>query len=261
MELGLTGKIALVTASSKGIGRAIAQGLAEEGCQVIICSRNQENLRKAAQEIEAKTHQPIIPIQVDLCQKDSIKQLVNTVTNKFAKVDILVNNAGGPSYNHYDELTAQDWQESFDLTFMSQIEISQSFIPMMKKNGWGRIVFVTSVAVKQPGILVANAQRASVAVYAKSLANELGKQNILVNTICPSFTVTDRYYELADKLAKNKGISRDEIIAEWMNNVPLERPASPSEVANLAVFLSSEKASYITGSCIQIDGGMVKSLF
>ena len=261
MELGLSGKTALITASSRGIGRAIAEELAQEGCQVIICSKNQDNLFKAAQQIEAKTHQSIIPIQVDLSQTDSIEKLVKIITTKCDKVDILVNNAGGPSSNNYDRLTAQDWQESFDLTFMSQIKVSESFIPIMKQNSWGRIIFVTSVAVKQPGILIANAQRASVAVYAKTLANQLGKYNILVNTICPSFTVTDRYYELADKLAQNKGISRDQIIEEWMDDVPLQRPASPAEVASLAVFLASEKASYITGNCIQVDGGMVKGLF
>lgn len=133
MELGLSGKTALITASSRGIGRAIAEGLAQEGCRIIICSRNKENLLKAAEQIEAKTHQPIIPIQVDLSQIDSIKQLVKIIATKCEKVDILVNNTGGSSYNNYDKLTAQDWQESFDLTFMSQIKVSESFIPIMKK--------------------------------------------------------------------------------------------------------------------------------
>lgn len=261
MDLGLSGKIGLVTASSRGIGRAIAEGLATEGCQVIICSRNQKSLSKAARQIEAKTQQPVTPIQADLCKKESIHQLVERITERFEKIDILVNNVGGPPFNRHYELTDKDWQESFELTFLSQVMISEALLPMMKKNGWGRIIFVTSVAVKQPGILIANAQRASVAVYAKTLSNELGEYNILVNTICPSFAVTDKYYEVADEVANRRGTSREEILEEWMKSVPLKRPAAPAEVANLAVFLASEKASYITGTCIQVDGGFVKSLF
>jgi 3-oxoacyl-[acyl-carrier protein] reductase len=261
MDLGLSGKTALVTASSRGIGRAIAEGLAEEGCQVIICSRNEENLFKAAQQIKAKTQQPITAIQVDLSQKTSIQQLLERITNQFEKIDILVNNVGGPPLNYHYELTAQDWQKSFELTFMSQVTISEYLIPVMKKNHGGRIIFITSVAVKQPGILIANAHRASVAVYAKTLSNELGGDNILVNTICPSFTVTDQYYDVVDEQARRTGISPEQVMDEWMKSVPLKRPASTTEVANLAVFLASEKASYITGTCIQVDGGFVKSLF
>ena len=261
MDLGLSGKTALVTASSRGIGRAIAEGLAAEGCQVIICSRNEGNLFKAAQQIEAKTQQPITAIQADLSQETSIQQLLERLNNQFERIDILVNNVGGPPLNYHYELTEKDWRNSFELTFLSQVTISEHFIPLMKKNLWGRIIFVTSVAVKQPGMLIANAQRASVAVYAKTLSNELGKYNILVNTICPSFTVTDKYYAVADEEARRKGISREQAIEEWMKSVPLKRPASTTEVASLAVFLASENASYITGTCIQVDGGFVKSLF
>lgn len=239
MDLGLSGKTALVTASSKGIGRAIAEGLAEEGCQVIICSRNEKYLFKAAQQIEAKTQQIITPIQADLSQKISIQQLLDRISNQFDKIDILVNNVGGPPLNYHYELTEQDWQQSFELTFMSQVTISEYLIPLMKKNRWGRIILVTSVAVKQPGMLIANAQRASVAVYAKTLSNELGRDNILVNTICPSFAVTDKYYAVADEEARRKGISREQTIEEWMKSVSLKRPASTTEVASLAVFLAS----------------------
>ena len=144
---------------------------------------------------------------------------------------------------------------------MSQVIISEYLIPIMKKNHGGRIIFITSVAVKQPGILIANAHRASVAVYAKTLTNELGGDNILVNTICPSYTVTDQYYDVVNEQARRTGMSSEQVMEEWMKSVPLKRPASTTEVANLAVFLASEKASYITGTCIQVDGGFVKSLF
>ena len=261
MDLGLIGKIALVTASSKGIGRAIAEGLATEGCRVIICSRERDNLLKAAQQIEAKTGQLIEPIQVDLCQKDSIEQFLERITNQFPIIDILVNNVSGMPYKRHYELNQEDWQQSFQLTFMSQVNIAEALLPQMKKQSWGRIIFVTSVAAKQPGMLIAHSQRASVIAYAKTLANELAEHNILVNSICPSFAVTDKFYEVADEVAKRQESSREQVIQQWMKSVPLGRPASAEEVANLAVFLASEKASYITGTCIQVDGGFVKSLF
>ena len=261
MNLGLSGKIALVTASSRGIGRAIAQELAAEGCQVIICSRDQDHLLKAAQEIEAQTGQLITPIPVDLCQPKSIEQFLETILNQFSTIDILVNNAAGMPYKRHYELNQGDWQRSFELTFMSQVNIAEALIPQMTKQSWGRIIFVTSVAAKQPGMLIAHSQRASVVAYAKTLANELGEHNILVNSICPSFAVTDKYYEVADEVARRQGTSREVVIQQWMKSVPLRRPASAAEVANLAVFLASEKASYITGTCIQVDGGFVKSLF
>ncbi|MBO1348874.1 MAG: SDR family oxidoreductase [Hormoscilla sp. GUM202] len=261
MDLGLKDKIALVTASSRGIGRAIAEGLATEGCRVIICSRDKDNLLKATQQILANTGQSITPIQVDLDQKDSISQLIEDITDRFSTIDILVNNAGGMPYKRHYELNQDDWQQSFDRTFMSQVNIAEALLPLMKKQSWGRIIFVTSVAAKQPGMLIAHSQRASVVAYAKTLANELGEHNILVNSICPSFTVTDKFYEVADEVAKRQESSREQVIQQWMKSVPLRRPASAEEVANLAVFLASEKASYITGTCIQVDGGFVKSLF
>lgn len=261
MDLGLSGKTALVTASSRGIGRAIAEGLAEEGCQVIICSRDENNLFKAAQQIEAKTQRSVTPIQVDLSQRSSVQKLLERIADEFETIDILVNNVGGPLLNYHYELTEDDWQRSFDLTFMSQVNISEKLIPFMKKKRSGRIIFITSVAVKQPGILIANAHRASVAVYAKTLSNELGGHNILVNTVCPSFTLTDQYHQVVDEEAKRKGMLPEQVMEEWMKSVPLKRPASATEIANLAVFLASEKASYITGTCIHVDGGFVKSLF
>ena len=261
MDLGLKGQVALVTASSRGIGKAIAEGLAKEGCKLIISSRDQDKLLKTAQEIGAKTGQLITPIPVDLAQKYSISQFLKAIINQFSSIDILVNNAGGMPYKRHYELHQEDWQQSFDLTFMSQVNMAEALLPLMKKQSWGRIIFVTSVAAKQPGMMIAHSQRASVVAYAKTLANELGEYNILVNSICPSFAVTDKFYEVADEVARRQGSCREEVIQQWMKSVPLRRPGTAEEVANLAVFLASEKASYITGTCIQVDGGFVKSLF
>ncbi|MEM7063921.1 MAG: SDR family oxidoreductase [Cyanobacteria bacterium P01_B01_bin.77] len=261
MDLGLAGKVALVTASSKGIGKAIATGLAAEECQVIICSRDRDRLLKAAQQIETQTGQGVTPIQVNLGQKESIEQLLETVAQQFSTIDILVNNVGGMPYKRHYELGREDWQESFDLTFMSQVHLAEALLQEMKQQAWGRIIFVTSVAAKQPGMLIAHSQRASVVAYAKTLANELASHNILVNSVCPSFAVTDKYYEVADEVARRQQTSREEVTQQWMKSVPMGRPALPEEVANMAVFLASEKASYVTGTCIQVDGGFVKGLF
>lgn len=261
MELDIAGKVALVTASSRGIGRAIAVGLAAEGCQVIICSRDRDHLIKAAQHIETQTGQKVVPIQVDLGQQESIEQLLETVTQQFPSIDILVNNVGGMPYQRHYELDRQDWQKSFNLTFMSQVQLAEALLPGMKQQNWGRMIFVTSVAAKQPGMLISHSQRSSVVAYAKTLANELAAHNVLVNSVCPSFTVTDKYYEVVDEVARRQNSTREAVTQQWMKSVPMGRPALPEEVANMAIFLASERASYITGTCIQVDGGFVKSLF
>lgn len=261
MELNLKGKTALVTASSRGIGKAVAFGLSEEGCTVIMCSRNRKILRQSAREIQDRTQFPVIPFPVDLTDPESIGSLVKKIKGAFERVDILVNNVGGMPFKRHDEVADADWQESFDATFMSAFRVSGAFIPGMKQGGCGRIIFIASVAARQPGIIATNALRSAVAGYAKTLSNELGKDNILVNTVCPSYAVTDKFYQVADTLAEKNGTTREEIIASWMRDVPLKRPASAKEIANLVVFLASEKASYITGTCIQADGGFVRNLF
>ncbi len=261
MDLGIKDKTALVTASSKGIGRSIAETLSEEGCNLIICSRNLDNIQKAAEEIEHKTNNSVTPFVVDLTSKNSVDHFVKELKKKCLTVDILVNNTAGPPFKYHHELNENDWQESFNLTFMSVIRISVALIPLMKQRKWGRIIFLTAIAVKEPGILVVNAIRSSVASYAKIISNELGADNILVNTICPSYTTTERYYEILNDLAQKRNMTAEQLTEERMENVALGRPAASNELANMVVFLASEKASYVTGTCIQVDGGLIKSVF
>lgn len=267
MNLGLHDKVALVLAASKGLGLACAKGLFAEGANVVICSRSQENLTQAKKEIlEVSSDQPlneILTFVVDLKFEDQIKTLVSKTLEEFGKIDILVHNAGGPPSAPISEISKDDWQNSINLNLISLIRTSKLVLPVMQQQKFGRIIAITSVSVKQPlnNLVLSNTTRLGVVGYAKTLANEYAKDNILVNVVCPGPTLTNRMKELINKAARDTGKSEEEIKKTWIDNIPLGRLGKPEELANLVVFLSSKKASYITGTVIQVDGGFVKSSF
>lgn len=267
MNLGLENKVALVLASSKGLGFACAQILYTEGANVVICSRFQENLDLAKKKIEKKksldSYNKVYPIVADLMYEDQIESLVNRTLSEFGKIDILVHNAGGPPSGPINKITREDWANSIDLNLLSFIRITNLVIPIMQKRKNGRIIAITSVSVKQPlnNLVLSNTTRLGVVGYAKTLANEYGKDDILVNVVCPGPTLTDRMKELISKTSQETGKSEKEITKSWIDPIPLGRLGKPEELANLVVFLASEKASYITGTVIQVDGGFVKSSF
>lgn len=262
LDLGLENRVAIVTGSSQGIGKAIAYGLAREGAKVTICARNEDTLKKTAEEIRSLTKAEVLPVKVDLSKKEFIKNMVGVTVQKFGKVDILVNNTGGPPSALFMETSEEDWREAVNSLLMSVVNCCMEVIPHMKRNRWGRIINMTSFAAKQPAerLILSNAIRAGVLGLTKTLANELADYGILVNAVCPGWTLTDRVEELAKSAAEKMNKSPEAVIAEWANNIPLKRLAKPEEIANLVVFLSSEKASYITGAVIQVDGGFIKSL-
>ncbi|MEM2911759.1 MAG: SDR family oxidoreductase [Candidatus Bathyarchaeia archaeon] len=262
MDLGLKDRVAIVTGSSQGIGKAIAYGLAQEGAKVTICARNEEALKKTAEEIRSLTKAEVLPVKADLSKKESIKDMVKTAVQKFGKVDILVNNTGGPPSALFMETSEEDWRETVNSLLMSVVNCCMEVIPHMKRNRWGRIINMTSFAAKQPAerLVLSNAVRAGVLGLTKTLANELAEYNILVNAVCPGWTLTGRVRELAMSMAEKTGKTVETVIAEWASNIPLKRMAQPEEIANLVVFLTSERASYITGTVIQVDGGFIKSL-
>ncbi|MBZ5617080.1 MAG: SDR family oxidoreductase [Acidobacteriia bacterium] len=261
MDLGLRDRIALVCASSKGLGRAAAEGLAKEGAKVAICARSAELLVVAAEEIHKRTGADVLPSVADLGSERDVERLVSNVERKWGSVEILVNNAGGPPSGPFENHSFEDWDRAIQLNFLSAVRLCRLVVPRMKEKRWGRIINITSITVKQPveGLILSNAVRAAVVGFAKSLANELGPFGILVNNVCPGYTRTDRVVRLAEAQA-NTGRSLGEIYQTWEKQIPLGRLAEPDEFASLVTFLASERASYITGATIPVDGGFIKAL-
>lgn len=261
MDLRLKNRVAIVTGSSQGIGKAIAYGIAKEGAKITICARNEEVLRKTAREIESSTETQVLPVRANLMNKKDIRIIVEKTVETFGSVDILVNNTGGPPSALFLETSNNDWRDAVNSLLMSVINCCREVIPHMKKQEWGRIINMTSFAAKQPAerLILSNAIRAGVLGLTKTLSNELAEYKILVNAVCPGWTLTGRVKELAKSIAEKTGKNED-VIAEWANSIPLKRLAQPEEIANVVVFLASERASYITGAVIQVDGGFIKSL-
>lgn len=262
MDLGLKGRTAIVVASSKGLGKAAAFALAREGTNVAICARGENELRSTAEEIRNETGSEVLFQATDVQHPDQIKRFVLAAADKFGRIDILVNNAGGPPPKIFMELSESDWQNAINLNLMSTIHFTRKVVPYMQKNRWGRIINITSVSVKQPldELILSNTARAGVVGLAKSLANELAQYNILVNNVCPGMILTDRVRNISRAISERQGISPHDVICNWGRNIPLGRIGEPEELANLITFLASEKAGYITGTTIQVDGGFIKGI-
>lgn len=263
MELGIRGKVAVVAAASQGIGKAIARALAEEGARVAICARTKATLEAAADEIARATGAEIFSMPVDVTVADQVHEFVQRVQERWGTVHISVTNAGGPPAKNFLSLTIEEWQAAVALNLMSTLYFVREVIPLMQQQRWGRLITITSVAVKQPidGLILSNTVRAGVVGLVKSLANEFGKDNITVNNVCPGYTATKRLKELAGVQALAAGITAQELFARWGQQIPLGRIGTPEELAALVAFLASEKASYITGTSIAVDGGYVKGVF
>ncbi|MFW9856449.1 MAG: SDR family oxidoreductase [Candidatus Thorarchaeota archaeon] len=261
MDLELTGKVALVAASSKGLGRAVALGLAAEGADLIICARNEDILNQVASEIKELGRQVLV-VPTDLTEYAQVKQLVEKALDRFGRIDILITNCGGPPSGTFLDFDVEDWQNAINLSLMSTIFLCREIIPIMIKQQAGCIVMNTSVTVKQPNtnLILSNVPRAGVTALAKTLSNEFGKDNIRVNVVCPGYTRTERILSLAEALSKNRGVPTDDILKEWEQRNALKRIAEPEEYANVVVFLASKRASHLTGVTLQIDGGLVQGL-
>jgi 3-oxoacyl-[acyl-carrier protein] reductase len=262
LDLGLKDHVAIVTGSSQGIGEAIAHGLAKEGAKVTMCARDEIKLLETAEKIASSTRAEVLPLKTDLNNIDDIKMLVKNTVNRFNKVDILVNNTGGPPATTFLETSNKNWQETVNSLLMSVVNCCREVIPHMKKQKWGRIINMTSFAAKQPAerLILSNVIRAGILGLTKSLSNELAEEGILVNAVCPGYTLTKRLEHLVRSEAEKTGMTYEAVLEKWAAEVPLKRLAKPEEIANLVVFLASEKASYVTGATIQVDGGLIKSL-
>jgi 3-oxoacyl-[acyl-carrier protein] reductase len=243
MDLGLKDRVAIVAASSKGLGKAVALGLAAEGAKLAICARHEEELRRTAAEIPTE----VLAETVDVTVEVQVREFVEAVVRKFGRVDICVTNAGGPPAKKFADTTVEDWRSAVDLNFMSTLYFAQAVLPHMRERRWGRLIAISSIAVLQPvdGLILSNAARSAVRGLVKSLSNEYAAHNVLVNNVCPGYTATERLKKL-------------DVHPE--SQIPLGRVGTPQEFADLVVFLASERASYITGVSIPVDGGWTRAL-
>ena len=262
MDLGLKGKVALVAAASRGLGRAVAGELAAEGAALIICSRNAETISQTANEITAATGAEILALSCDVSKGAEVERLVQSGSERFGHIDILVTNGGGPPAGPFESFSHEAWEAATRLTLFSAVELARQVLPGMKARQWGRILNITSIAVKQPvdNLILSNSLRAAVTGFARTLANEVATFGITVNNIMPGYTRTERIEELSRMMAEKEGITPAEFIARWEREIPMRRLGEPREFAALAAFLVSERASYITGTSIPVDGGWIRSL-
>ena len=258
MKLNLENKVVLVTAGSRGIGLATAIGFHACAAKVAICSRSREKLDAAVSQMPG-----CLALPGDVTKSEDIDRVIEAVTQQFGGIDILVNNAGGPPPGLFVDLSDDDWDKAIDLTLMSVVRVTRLVLPHMRDQKWGRVINISSSGVKQPvpGLTLSNSIRMAVLGWAKTLANQVAADNVLVNTVCPGFTQTDRVAQILEQQSAASGKSIDEIAAALAAQIPMQRIGQPEEIANLAVFLGSDAASYITGTAIHVDGGSVQGYY
>ncbi len=263
MDLGLRDKVALVLAASKGLGRACAAALAAEGAHVTIGARNEQVLEKTAQEIQRASGSRVLAVPTDVTRQENLEAIVAATVREFGRIDILVNNAGGPPAGKFESFGDAQWQAAFELNLLSTVRMIRLVLPHMRKTGSGRIITIMSTSVKQPidGLLLSNAIRTGVVGLAKTLSVELAPDNITVNNVCPGSILTDRLrqiYRINERV--QQGESEKAVLAEMARGIPMGRVGAPEELGALVAFLASQQAAYITGTTIQVDGGLVRSL-
>jgi 3-oxoacyl-[acyl-carrier protein] reductase len=262
VDLGIRGKVALVAASSRGLGRASAAALAAEGVDLVLCARGEQALHDAAADIRRSTGARVIDVVADVATKTGIDAVLSAAEREFGRVDILVTNGGGPPAGSFESHAPDAWDAAVRGTLTSVVELVRGVLPGMRERKWGRIVNVTSIAVKQPvdGLILSNSVRAAVTGFARTLANEVAPLGITVNNVMPGFTRTARVEELADRRATLEGTTRDAAFASWESQIPMGRLGEPAEFGAMVAFLCSAHASYTTGASIPVDGGWIKSL-
>jgi 3-oxoacyl-[acyl-carrier protein] reductase len=263
MDLGLQDKVAIVMAASKGLGRACATALAAEGARVTVGARGTLALEKTAQEIQKATRSQVLAVPTDVTKAEDVEAVVAATVGEFGRIDILVNNAGGPPAGNFASFGDAQWQAAFELNLLSTVRLVRLVLPHMRKTGSGRIITIVSTSVKQPidGLLLSNAIRSGVVGLAKTLSIELAPDNITVNNVCPGRILTDRLrqiYHINERV--QQGVSEEAVLKEMAQDVPMGRVGIPEELGALVAFLASQQAAYITGTTIQVDGGLVRSL-
>src|SRR5437016_8159795 len=262
MDFGLKDRVALVAAASRGIGLAAARELSREGARVFLCSRDEAHAREAAAKIQAETGAEVMGVRADVTDNANTARFVDEAMEHAGKIDICVTNAGGPPSTIFAETDIEMFREAFELNGLSAIRLAKLVMPGMRERKWGRIINITSISVKQPvdGLLLSNTVRAGLTGWAKTVSNEVAPDGVTVNNVAPGYTMTERQDELAEARSQAMGKSKQEVIETWSAQTPMRRMASAEEIAAAVAFLASERASYITGVTLQVDGGWVRSL-
>jgi 3-oxoacyl-[acyl-carrier protein] reductase len=263
MDLGLKDRVALVAAASQGIGFAAARELASEGARVFLCSRDAERARVAAEKIEAETGAPCVGVRADVTSDEDASRFVELVQEQAGRIDICVTNAGGSPASTFATTDLEMYRGAFELNALSAIRLAHLVVPLMRGQRWGRLINVTSISVKQPidGLLLSNTVRAGLTGWAKTLSTEVAADNVTVNNVAPGYTLTEHQDEVAETRGRAAGKSREEMIEGWANQIPMRRLARPEEIGAAIAFLASERAAYITGVTLQVDGGWIRGLF
>jgi len=262
MDLGLRDKIALVAASSRGLGRACAHSLSAEGAKVVICARDGKDLRSAADEIAGDTNNQVLAIVADLTSARDCRQVVQDTVEYFGGLHVLVTNNAGPPAGYFFDFDDNEWYRAIDLTLMSAIRLIRAAVPYMREGGWGRIINIASVSVKEPldDLILSSSLLAGVVGMARTLASQLAADGITVNNVMPGYILTERVRELAQTRAKAQGKSPDKVLNGFAELVPMGRIGKPEELAAMVTFLASEQAAYVSGTSILVDGGRCKGL-
>ncbi len=262
MDLGIKGRVAVVAASSRGLGRAVAEALAAEGAKLALCARDEKVLQETASAIQDRWRTEVVHQPLDVTSETDVKAFIAETRRRLGEVSICVTNAGGPPPGNFAAFSAQDWRDAFELNFMSTLFFISQVLGGMRAQRWGRVVTITSTAVKQPidGLILSNGIRSSVVGLMKSLANEYGPENVLFNNVCPGRFDTARLRNNAAKQAEAEGVTVEEIARRSAQRIPLRRVGDPTEFGAVVAFLCSEKASYITGANVLVDGGIVNGV-
>jgi 3-oxoacyl-[acyl-carrier protein] reductase len=262
MDLGLRGRVALIAGSSRGLGRAVAEELAAEGAQLVLTARGESALRETASEIERAHGVRVVAVPADLGDASSVDQLIAVALDTFGQVDVLVTNTGGPPAGSFESLPHQAWQDASRNLLESVLLLTRPLLAGMKARRWGRIINVTSITAKQPveNLILSNSLRAAVTGFARTLANEIAPFGVTVNNVLPGYTRTQRVEELAAKNAELRGTDSAAAFAGWEREIPMGRLGDPREFAATVAFLASERASYVTGQSIAVDGGWIRSI-
>ena len=262
MNLGVDGRVALVAAASKGLGLAVAAELAAEGARLVICARGADALAAARQQIADSSRAEVHAVVADVSTLEGIELVAREAIGRFGQVDILVNNAGGPPSGPFEKHQWQIWEDAVHLTLRSAVELTRAVLPGMRERRWGRVLNITSIAVKQPvdGLMLSNSVRAAVTGWARTLANEVAREGVTVNCVLPGYHATERVAQLNEAAAKRENLDPTEIQRRIESQIPMRRLGDPREFAAMVAFLASDRSSYITGQSIAVDGGWIRAL-